>query len=510
MAKISEVFFQNAINTPDKIAVWCEDIPVTYASLANRVNYLSDALLKQGITRGDSIGVLLPNCVEFVALILVASTLGVVLVPLNISLSISAIYHSFKSADVKHIVATSNIFPSLVNQNQFNFAFASGAWFSIDNEDTAFDSLENLSNHLLDNSLSHNLSQDTDPFILTMTSGSTGQPKPIVLTQQTKWNRAFAAVELYGITANDITLAATPLYHSLAERLVLIPMLTNGTLVLMTRFSPSEWLRIVNKYAVTFTIAVSSQLGQISKQLAKEAEGKITSLRCVVSSSAKLNTQVKTELLSHLRCEFHECYGASEIAIASNLDTKAYPEKLDSVGQAAPGVDIKILQENNQIAAPGEIGEIACKTSMLFGGYFQKPEFTQKAMWGEYFKTGDIGYLDKEGFLYFLGRKKDIIISGGINIYPSDIEAVISNHSSVKECAAFAMADERLGEAVAVVIIPKHLNSFAVRTIRFHCAEYLADYQQPRKIIVVDELPKNNMGKIIRQKLVDQFGEFKP
>jgi long-chain acyl-CoA synthetase len=509
MSKISEVFFQNAINTPYKIAVWCEDIPVTYASLANRVSYLSDTLLKKGIRRGDHIGILLPNSIEFVVVILVASTLGVVLVPLNISLSVSAIYHSFKSADVKHIIATSNILESLVKQNQFNCAFASGVWFPIDNEDTAFNNLQNLSNHLSYDSLPQNLSQDIDPFILTMTSGSTGEPKPIVLTQQTKWNRAFAAVKLYGITANDITLAATPLYHSLAERLALIPMLTNGTLVLMTRFSPSEWLRIVSKYSVTFTIAVSSQLSQISKQLAKETGQKITSLRCVVSSSAKLSTQVKTELLSHLRCDFHECYGASEIAIASNLDTKTYPDKLDSVGQAAPGVDIKILQENDWIAAPGEIGEIACKTSMLFGGYFKKPELTQKAMWGEYFKTGDIGCLDKEGFLYFLGRKKEIIISGGINIHPSDIEAVVSAHPSVQECAAFAMADERLGEAVAVVIIPNNFNNFEVRKIRFHCAEHLADYQQPQKILVVDELPKNGMGKIMRQELISQFGEFK-
>lgn len=510
MAKISQGFFQNATNNPDKIAVWCEDVLVTYASLAHLVKNWSYGLLQKGVRRGDHIGVLLPNNIEFVALILVASTLGVVLVPLNISLPISAIAHSFQSAEVKHIIATSNILKSLVKQDKFNFAFVNGVWFSIDNEYPGFDSLNNLSSYVSDDSLLQNLSQDTDPFILTMTSGSTGEPKPIILTQQTKWNRAFSAVQLYDITTHDITLAATPLYHSLAERLALIPMLTNGTLVLMTRFSPSEWLRIVSKYSVTFTIAVSSQLSQISKQLAKETEHKITSLRCVVSSSAKLNTNVKTELLSHLRCDFHECYGTSEVAIASNLDTKAHPEKLDSVGRAAPGVDIKILKENNEIAAPTEVGEIACKTPMVFSGYFKKPEVMQKAMWGEYFKTGDIGCLDREGFLYFLGRKKEIIISGGINIYPSDIEAVISDHSSVQECAAFTIADERLGEAVAVAIIPNNLNNFEVRTIRFYCAEHLADYQQPRKIFVVDELPKNGMGKIMRQELISQFGEFKP
>jgi long-chain acyl-CoA synthetase len=353
------------------------------------------------------------------------------------------------------------------------------------------------------------LAQADDAFILSMTSGSTGDPKPIILTQRTKLNRAAAAITLYGITQQDRTLAATPLYHSLAERLVLIPLLTGGTSVLMAKFSASEWLKCVEAHSVTFTIAVSSQLKQIVEQLAQIDPSLLASLRCVVSSSALLEAELKAKLLGKLNCEFHECYGASEIAIASNLDRVSAQTKLNSVGVAAPGVDIRIIDAIDDIARTGEPGEIVCKTDMLFGGYFKRPDLTRAAMWNNYFRTGDVGKLDEDGFLYFLGRKKDIIITGGVNVYPTDIEAVVANHPSVLEAAAFAYPDQRLGEIVAVAIVARDTVSFHsngdLRKIRFHCAERLADFQQPRKFFLIDALPRNSMGKLMKFQLVKTF-----
>jgi len=142
---------------------------------------------------------------------------------------------------------------------------------------------------------------------------------------------------------------------------------------------------------------------------------------------------------------------------------------------------------------------------MIFGGYFNRPDLTREAMWKDYFRTGDVGKLDEDGFLYFLGRKKDIIITGGINVYPADIESVISEHPSVLENAAFSFPDDRLGEVVAVAIVPKNPNDFDQRKIRFHCAEYLADFQQPRKYFIVEALPKNSMGKIMKFQLVSKY-----
>jgi long-chain acyl-CoA synthetase len=386
-----------------------------------------------------------------------------------------------------------------------DFSMPDGLWLSVDEQIKGATLLDDLLHDISPDAQPLNAAHEEDALILTMTSGSTGDPKPIVLTQRTKFNRAAAAIKLYGITEKDRILAATPLYHSLAERLVLVPLLTGGTSVLMPKFSASAWLECLNREAVTFTIAVSSQLKQIAKVLGGTHAYDISSLRCIVSSSALLDHKTKIELLTKFNCEFHECYGASEIAIATNLDGISAKTKLQSVGSPAPDVDVKIIGKNDEVVSAGEAGEIVCRTPMLFGGYFKRPELTQAAMWGEYFRTGDTGRLDEDGFLYFLGRAKDIIICGGINVYPADIEAVVNAHGSVLESAAFAFPDERLEEVVAVAVVPVDRASFDLRQLRFHCCEHLADFQQPRKYFVVDDLPRNAMGKVMKMQLVKTF-----
>lgn len=499
---ISGIFFAHAAATPEKIAIVCEGREISYAQLAQLVARWSNALAANGVRRGDQIGVILPNNVEFVALILVAADLGAGLVPLSPALPPAVALHSLQAAQARHLVSTSTQLAAL--RAEPGSAAVHGCWLSIDAAGAGASALEQLLQAAPADARPLHAGQADDALILTMTSGSTGSPKPIVLTQRTKLNRVRAAVQLYGITVQDRTLAATPLYHSLAERLVLLPLLTGGSAVLMAHFSAQAWLRCVQAQQVSFTIAVSSQLKQIAAHMAQD-EHDVSSLRCLVSSSALLENAVKADLLARFSCDFHECYGASEIAIATNLDGNAARSKLQSVGRAAPGVELRILGENDVELPAGQAGEIACKTTMLFGGYFQLPELTRAAMYGEYFRTGDIGRLDDDGYLYFLGRKKDVIITGGINVYPADIEAAIGSHGSVAESAAFAFPDARLGEVVAVALVARDPASFDLRQLRFHCAHALADFQQPRRFFIVEQLPKNSMGKLMKFQLVQAY-----
>ncbi len=510
-AAIAPVFFAQAERLPDKSAIRCEESGMTYRQLARLVSRWSNGMAAQGVARGDHIGVILPNTIEFVALLLTAADLGAVLVPLSNTLTTAETFKAFGAADVKHVVGTRALLLPLLNDAARGRTAADGLWLVMDDAipGEPADGLESLTDLL------HDVPADAAPLdagladdalILCMTSGSTGDPKPIILTQRSKFNRAAAAVELYSITEDDRALAATPLYHSLAERLVLIPLLTGGTSILLPRFTPQAWLQCVRQHGVSFSIAVSSQLKQIAAELGNTARSDdIASLRCIVSSSALLEPDVKADLLRKFGCEFHECYGASEIAIASNLDDRSARVKLESVGRAAPGVDIKIIGQDAQALGPGEAGEIVCKTPMLFGGYFRRPDLTRRAMWGEYFRTGDIGKLDADGFLHFLGRSKDIIITGGINVYPSDIEAVVNELPSVRESAAFAYPDDRLGEVVAVALVVNDDAGFDLRKVRFHCCTHLADFQQPRKFFVTPALPRNSMGKLMKFRLRELF-----
>lgn len=499
---ITKLFFENAKKYPDKTAIWCDGETISYKELAVLVNKWSNLLAENGVKYGEHIGILLPNNIEFVALMLVCANLGIAMVPLNPTLPANAIERAFNSADVNHIIGISSSLETLTPEN---LPDTKGIWLSMDEEVKGALSFEELIKKAPDTPIESSKITGNEALILTMTSGSTGEPKPIVLTQKNKIDRAFAACELYSVTKEDNILAATPLYHSLAERLVLMPLLIGATSILMPRFSPSMWLKCVKEQRVSFTIAVSSQLSQIAEFLTSPFLPEIDTLRCIVSSSALLENHIKSELLAKLKCDFHECYGTSEIAIATNLNIQDSKTKLKSVGKAAPNVDVKILKEDGTYAGVNEPGEIICRTPMLFSGYYKLPDLTKKAMFGEYFRTGDLGKLDDDGFLTFLDRKKDLIITGGINVYPKDVETVISEFPSVEECAAVSLPDDRLGEIIAVALVPKQGQEIDLRALKFHCAKYLADFQQPRKYFIIEKLPRNNMGKLTKHVLVEQL-----
>lgn len=502
MSSIANIFFKNAESCPEKTAIWCDGETITYKELSTFVKKWSNLLTSNNVKYGEHIGVLLPNNIEFVALMLVASNIGAAMVPLNPTLPASAIELAFNSSDVKHVIGISS---SMETLNKANLKDANGFWLSIDDETQNTNSFKDLIENSPETPIAATKIFGSEALILTLTSGSTGEPKPIVLTQKNKIDRAYAACELYSVTSEDNILAATPLYHSLAERLVLMPLLIGATSILMPRFSPSMWLKCVKEQEVSFTIAVSSQLSQIAELLASPFLPEINSLRCIVSSSALLENHIKSELLAKLKCDFHECYGTSEIAIATNLNIVDSRTKLKSVGKAAPNVDVKILKEDGKFADADEAGEIICKTPMLFGGYYKLPELTKKAMFGDYFCTGDLGKIDEDGFLTFLDRKKDLIITGGINVYPKDVETVIAQLPEIEECAAISIPDDRLGEVVAVALVAKAGQEINLRTVKFHCAKYLADFQQPRKYFIIEKLPRNAMGKLTKHALVEQL-----
>lgn len=508
MLTLSHQFQQTVAASPEKTALIFEGQALSYGKLASMVWRLSAAMIARGVRRGDHLAVLLPNNVEFVATLLAAADLGLTLVPISPALTAEAIAIAFTSTRVKHVIATADTIDTLMESASLPTGVADGLWLSIDHATGKAAAFEPLLQTAPSDAQATFQGRDEDPFILTMTSGSTGEPKPIILTQRTKRQRIAAAQQLYGVNSDDITLAATPLYHSLAERLVLLPLTTGGTSVLMARFSPSEWLRHIDEHKVTFTIAVSSQLGQILPALKAidRNDATIASLRCLVSSSARIDHRTKADLVACFGGEFHECYGASEIAIATNLSNRDAETKLHSVGRPAPGVDVKILAKDGSWTAQGEVGEILCKTPMLFGGYYLRDDLTQAAMHGDYFRTGDLGRLDEDGFLYFMGRTKELIISGGINVYPTDVETALAKAPGVLECAAFPIQDDHLGEVVGVALVPTDLSEFNLRQVRHHCAKTLADFQLPRKYFILEQLPRNPMGKIMKPALVAEFG----
>lgn len=501
MKNLADYFYEAAELFPEKIAIWCDDDSLTYKRLSELVSKYSNFLLKSGVSYKDHIGIPMNNSITSVALMLAAANIGAVLVPMNPTLPLNAIHAAFNSAKVKHLIARRAFFEE---HEESDSLAIDGIKICMDKEYPGTVSLQTALKFSAVRPVCSNITGD-EIFIITMTSGSTGSPKPIMLTQNSKLLRAQAHIKLYRITKEDNVLAATPLYHSLAERLVLIPLILGGTSIILPRFSVKLWMDCIRDQLVTFTIAVSAQLSQIAIQLSADDNIVIEHLRCLVSSSSLLEASVKKQLIAKLQCDFYEMYGTSETSTITSINFKEATNKHNSVGKSLQEAEVIILKDNEELCAVGEIGEIACKTQLICDGYFGNHESFNKALSNNYFKTGDLGYLDADGYLYFSGRKKELIITGGINVYPVDIEKCLSELKEIEECAAFAYPDERLGEIVAVAIVLKKDTDLSKRAIQLHCARQLADFQQPHKIFFLDELPKNTLGKVVKGKIIEYF-----
>lgn len=481
-------------HAPEKTALVIGQESYSFTQLQKKVEAACFHFSKLGITQKDKVALVLPNGIEFIVSMLALAELNACLVPLPLGINTKAFATACNNTNIQHVIAWH---ASIKGYRDIT----SAQGLEIRNWIAAGKDLEFAYsfNSLVDDPKGNfTLTGELDlhaPYILTMTSGSTGTPKPIALSQHTKIERANSAIDLYQMSDNDTTLIATPLYHSLAERLIFVSLLSGGTAVLMPKFTIANWLQQIADNRVTFSIAVSSQLKQI---LSYQPIPDLSSLRCIVSSSALLDIAIKQKLLEILNCEFHECYGASEIAIATNIKfDREHP--IPSVGKAITGTSLLLLDDNRQVVKVGEVGEIACKTPMVFSGYYKQRENTLSAFHQDYFCTGDLGKLDTEGNLYFVGRKKEIIITGGINIYPSDIESVVKEHHLIDSAVAFALDDEGLGEVVALALtlsVKDDEEESVVQQLRIKCATELDAQQQPRKYFIFKQLPQNAMGKI--------------
>ncbi|MCM8774877.1 MAG: acyl--CoA ligase [Candidatus Omnitrophica bacterium] len=493
-----DYFASNVKRYPDKTALICQSEAVTYKDLQCCSIRLAGLLWRHGVRKGSKVAVLLHNSMDFALCMLAAAKLGAVIVPMNPTLPANHVKRAFSHADVEFVITRTE---TSIRHENFRDVLPGDKILSID---------ESLSRNLMQNGgdgqILPTLPYDVEPecdYLITMTSGSTSEPKPIVLSQKTKIKRSLeGAKNFYDLSDSEVILIGSPMYHSLAFRLTWLPLLIGGTGVILPKFRPVLWLETVQTYGITFTIAVSSQLGMILDEI-KTNSYNLTSLRKIVSSSAALDAEIKGQLLSKLDCEFHECYGTSEIGIATNLSPQDSAKKLKSVGKPLPYVVLKIVDEDDRELPIGNEGEIVCKTATAFSGYYKKHEVTERSMRGGYFHTGDMGKLDEDGFLYYLGRKDDVIITGAINVYPRDIEDVLASFEGIRESAVIGVADSHFGEAIlAVIVADKKIDE---KQLRRYCAQYLADYQQPMAYEFVKELPKNEMGKIIKRKLKDQF-----
>jgi len=487
---------------PEKTAIICSQQELSFSELMDKVDLVATNLVGQGVCPGDHIALFASNSIDFAVALLAAARIGLVVAPLPVGLKGIALANSLSSTKSQFVIAWYATASRIVEAGLLDRSCIitlgrslegcvsfDHLQSSLQGGSSAFDRLDNIPQP----------DADAD-FILTLTSGSTGQPKPIVFSQRTKITRAFnATVDYYGLSSDDVFLVSTPLYHSLAQRSLLAPLMIGATVAIMPKFSVSGWLEYVARCRVSFMFSVSSQLKALLPRL---QSGDLSSIRCIVSSSATLTQEDKHLLIKALNCSLHECYGASELGVVTDFTVNDKDAPTASVGKPLPIVQVKICSESREELPFGSIGEIACRSETEFKGYFDQPEQTQLAMDSDgYFYTGDLGYMDASGYLYFCGRKKEVIKSGGISIYPADIEAVIARVDGIDQCAAIGVPDAQFGEVIWLAYTVKQSDDVALKALMQAAMNELLDYQLPRRYIKFDQFPKTELGKVLKPQI---------
>jgi fatty-acyl-CoA synthase len=339
--------------------------------------------------------------------------------------------------------------------------------------------------------------------VIIYTSGTTGSPKGA--SRSWKDTDIFSVADMMkqtGMRSDDRHLVVCPLYHSAAQAFVKMMTALGATIIVADHFDAEETLCLIEAEKVSSIFLVPTMMVRINA-LDDDTRSKYdcSSLRWVMSGAAPLATATAADFQKNFGPVLYNFYGATEtgtVTLATPADHNAKP---GSVGRALRGNEIRILDDEGEEVAPGEIGELYVRNGMLIGGYHKNPEATQDSFREGFFSVGDLARIDSEGYVFLASRKHDMVISGGVNIYPREIEEVLHCHEGVVEAAVIGVPDEEWGEALQAFVVPRAGYKLTDIEIFDHCKSHLAGYKQPRSIVFLEELPRNATGKILKREL---------
>ncbi len=493
---------------PDKLAI-VDDRPDgtliqwTYADLEARANQLGRVLVGLGLEPGQKLVWCGQNSVYVVLVGQACRKIGVTAVPLNYRLSEEESAYVIDNSDAKVVFADTEyaekfhkIRKDIPNvENIIIFDGKPGPeMLSFDDLTQGVDSSE----------LDIGLEEGQQGRSMIYTSGTTGKPKGAVRNGIGDPNQMAKMIEVYRATSNDVYLTTGPLYHSGPGGFLAVAYLLGQTAIVQRKFDPEDWLRLVDKYKVSSTFAAPTPIRRIV-HLPDSAfdQYDVSSMRIMVANAAPWSFALKKEYLARFPAEsLFEVYGSTELGVNTILEPEYQLSKPGSCGKPAPGVVIKLYTDDGkEVTTPREPGELYVQSASVFSTYHKAHEKYMEDRRGEMQTVGDIAYFDEDGFYYICDRKKDMIISGGVNIYPAGIEAALEEHPDIAEAAVFGIPSEEWGESVHAVVVLRPGSSLSAAEVEAHAREHLAGYEVPRTIEFADELPKTGSGKILKREL---------
>lgn len=490
---------------PDRVAVAQGPQRISYAQLDADADRFANALLQRGLGKGTRIAVIAPNIPEYAVVYFGAARAGCVSAHLSIRATPADTCLMLDRIGAQLVLFDSGSAAAVLAQLARNPQIRHAVVMDSDNIATLPEaSIEIITlQQMLAAASAHPpeaaIAPD-DPLAITFTGGTTGTPKAVVVSHAARYASARTATTQFGLTEQDVMGVATPLFHAAGLFVCFAPaILLGATTVLLKTWSTGKFIEMIERERVTATFMVPTQLGDLISH-PEFSTARVASLRNISYAGAPMPPNLFArvrEVLPHV--QFTENYGQSETGPITVRRAADAADKFSTVGRRVNDTDVQVLKTDGSLAAAGEIGEIVTRGSHVFSGYFGDPEQTAQAFSaGNWLRTGDTGYFDQDGFLVLVDRIKDIIICGGENIYPAEIENALFRHPAVAECAAFGIPDDRSGELPAAHVVLAAGERVSDSELIEFCATQIARHKRPRVIRFVASLPRTPVGKIQR------------
>ena len=501
---IAGTFLRRAELNPERTAVIFEEQTATFGEFADRVRRQATLMRLAGVCVGDRVGFLGFNHPALLETLFAAQTLGAIFVPLNFRLTAEELTFIINDAGI-HTLVVDDALRDTIGPARPNLCCH--CYFSSESEADGWRHL--ASEREVTEPIAGPVSVDQhDVAVIMYTSGTTGLPKGAMLTHgNIMWNNINAALA-FGGSRDDVVLTAAPLFHIGGLNVMTLHCFHMGaTLVLLRNFDAGQVLADFERYRVTHMFGAPAMYLFMSQQ-PQFAETDLSSIKNLICGAAPVPESL-IELYGERGVDFCQGYGLTETAPFSAFLTPEWAvSKLGSAGQAPLYSDTRIVNDDNQPLPPGERGEICLRGPNIMKGYWNRPDATAAAIDTEgWFHSGDVGYLDEDGFLFICDRLKDMVISGGENVYPAEVEGVLYKHEDISEVAVIGLPDEKWGEAVTAVVALHEGRELTLEQLRAWAEPYLAKYKLPLRLHIVDALPRNPAGKVLKFVLKEELSE---
>jgi long-chain acyl-CoA synthetase len=481
----------------DSVAIKLDDAELAYKHLDAAASGVANLLAERGVEPGDRVGIMLPNVPYFPVIYYGVLKLGAVVVPMNVLLKQREVGFYLSDSGAKLLFA----WHGFAEAAEAGAAEAGADLILV--EPGEFEQLIGRYEHSFETAER----ADDDTAVILYTSGTTGTPKGAELTHANLARNVEAFAGFAGVDDTSVVLGALPLFHSFGQTCGLNAAVRAGAcLSLIPRFDPGKALEIIDRDRVTVFEGVPTMYAAMLHHPDKESFDS-SCLELCASGGSAMPVEVMRAFEQAFDCKVLEGYGLSETSPVASFNHPDRERKPGSIGTPIEGVEMKVVDDDGNEVPAGEPGEIVIRGHNVMKGYWNRPEATAEAITDDgWFKSGDVATVDEDGYFFIVDRKKDLIIRGGYNVYPREIEEVIYEHPAVREAAVVGVPHDDLGEEVGAAIALKEDAPCTEDDIREHCKQQVAAYKYPRRVWFVDELPKGPTGKILKREIEPPAG----